>query len=41
MSSNDKSDKRHGVVARMLPADWDHKPFGLATEVRILDFGEG
>lgn len=33
---SDKSDKRHTIVAGMLPADWDQKPFGLAGEIRAF-----
>lgn len=30
------SDKRHALVASMLPAGWDQKPFGLAGEIRTF-----
>lgn len=31
-----ESDKRHVVVASILPAEWDQKPFGLASEIRAF-----
>lgn len=37
MSDSDSdSDKRHSIVARMLPDDWDQRPFSVATELRSL-----
>lgn len=30
------SDKRHSIVARMLPEEWDRRPFSVATELRTL-----
>lgn len=33
---SEESDKRHAVVAGMLPTDWDRKPFGLAGEIRAF-----
>jgi hypothetical protein len=32
----DASDKRHSQVARLLPEDWDRRPFAVATEIRQL-----
>ncbi len=31
-----ESDKRHTEVARLLPSDWNTKPFTLATEIRAF-----
>lgn len=33
---SDESDKRHAIVAGILPAGWDQKPFGLASEIRAF-----
>ena len=30
------SDKRHSIVARWLPDEWDRRPFSIATELRTL-----
>ena len=30
------SDKRHSIVANLMPSDWDQKPFTFMTELRQL-----
>lgn len=48
----DDSNKRHSEVARMLPKEWDNRPFTIATELReklssmkdegtVIDSGSG